>query len=65
MSPLGLAIPPRCLADMGQSRPNWAVGTMSGLPLTATELRTSWEVRFVQWRRFNSVRFCSSTRNHN
>jgi hypothetical protein len=25
MSPLGLAIPPRCLADMGHSRPNWTV----------------------------------------
>jgi hypothetical protein len=32
---------------MGQSRPNWAVGTMSGLTSPATELRTSLVVRFV------------------
>jgi hypothetical protein len=32
---------------LGQSRPNWAVGTMSGLTSPATELRTSLVVRFV------------------
>jgi hypothetical protein len=26
---------------MGQTRPKWAVGIMSGLPPTATEMRTS------------------------
>jgi hypothetical protein len=31
----------------GHSRPNWAVGAMSGLPPVATELRTSLVVRFV------------------
>jgi hypothetical protein len=34
-------------SDMGQSRPNWAVGTMSGLTPSATELRTSLMVRWV------------------
>jgi hypothetical protein len=39
---------------MGQSRPNWAVRSMSGLPPIATELRTSLEVRFVPHRTFKS-----------
>jgi hypothetical protein len=32
---------------LGHSRPNWAVGTMSGLTPSATELRTSLMVWFV------------------
>jgi hypothetical protein len=32
---------------MGHSRPKWAVRAMSGLPLIATELRTSLVVRSV------------------
>jgi hypothetical protein len=47
MSPLGLAIPPRCLADMGHSRPNWTVRVMSAFLPLATELRTLLVVRFV------------------
>ena len=35
------------MSEVGQSRPNWAVRAMSGLPPIATELRTSREVRFV------------------
>jgi len=35
------------MSGSGQSLPNWAVGTMSGLPPLATELRTSLMVRFV------------------
>jgi hypothetical protein len=46
MSPLGLAIPPRCLADMGQSLPEWGAARRPFPPL-ATELRTSLVVRFV------------------
>jgi hypothetical protein len=37
----------RYLSGTGQSRPNWAVRAMSGLPPSATELRTSLVVRFV------------------
>ena len=41
------AIGPKVASALGQSRPNWAVRTMSGLPPLATELRTSLLVRFV------------------
>ncbi len=40
---MGLALCP----VLSQSRPKWAVRTMSGLPPLATELRTSLVVRFV------------------
>jgi hypothetical protein len=35
------------MSAQGQSRPNWAVRIMSGLPQIATELPTSLVVRFV------------------
>jgi hypothetical protein len=35
------------MSVVGQSRPNLAIPAMSGLLPIATELRTSWEVRFV------------------
>ena len=35
------------MSQLGHSRPNWAIRTMSGLLPLATELRTSLEVRFV------------------
>jgi len=37
------------MSQLGQSLPKWAVRAMSGLPLTATDLRTSLHVRFVRW----------------
>jgi hypothetical protein len=46
MSPLGLAIPPRCLADVGHSLPEWGAARRPFPPL-ATELRTPLVVRFV------------------
>ena len=46
MNPLGLAIPPRCLADMGHSRPKWQSLLCPLYPRLATELRTLLEVRF-------------------
>jgi hypothetical protein len=40
-------LPKATMSLVGQTLPNWAVGTMSGLSPLATELRTSLMVRFV------------------
>ena len=39
--------PEAVMTVLGQSRPNWAVSAMSGLPPIATELRTSRNGSFV------------------
>ena len=48
MIPRGLRrVETRSESEMGQTLPKWVVRAMSGLPLLATELRTSIVVRFV------------------
>src|ERR1700675_3432724 len=47
LMPSALAVRSGLMPQLGQSRPNGAVGTMSGLLPLATELRTSMVVRFV------------------